>query len=130
MVALLYLMAIAWHELGHLAAALYCKMRVTKLCIFFDPGFSVAHGKIFGIEFSFGWIPTGGYIQIDTFENYPKRDKLIVASAGIATNLFIGAMVLLEDDYCKILGIISLLTALYNCLPTENSDGSLIAELL
>lgn len=55
------------HELGHFLFARLFKIRVNKFYLFFDWGFALLRYKPKGseTEYGIGWLPLGGYCQID-----------------------------------------------------------------
>ena len=104
------------HELGHLIAAKFFKMRVEKFSIGFPP-------KLFGIkigdtEYSIGAIPLGGYVKIsgmideslDTkaikeppkeyeFRAKPAWQRLIVMMGGVVVNVILGVVIFICITY-------------------------------
>ncbi len=104
------------HELGHLIAAKYFKMRVEKFSIGFPP-------KLFGIkigdtEYSIGAIPLGGFVKIsgmideslDTkaikeppkeyeFRAKPAWQRLIVMMGGVVVNVILGVVIFICITY-------------------------------
>lgn len=104
------------HELGHLIAAKYFKMRVEQFSIGFPP-------KLFGIkigdtEYSIGAIPLGGFVKIagmideslDTeaikkppkdyeFRSKPAWQRLIVMMGGITVNVILGVVIFICITY-------------------------------
>ena len=104
------------HELGHLIAAKFFKMRVEKFSIGFPP-------KLFGIkigdtEYSIGAIPLGGFVKIsgmideslDTeaikkppkdyeFRSKPAWQRLIVMMGGITVNVILGVVIFICITY-------------------------------
>lgn len=100
-VLLLFGAAVFVHELGHYLVARWCKMKVEAFAIGFGP-------KIFGwtkdgIEYSWRWIPAGGYVKLPQMitsealegkhasaEAIPPASpwaKIMVAGAGPLMNL-------------------------------------------
>jgi len=55
------------HEGGHFLFARLFKTRVNKFCLFFDPWFTLFKfkPKKSETEYAIGWLPLGGYVQID-----------------------------------------------------------------
>lgn len=96
---LLFSTALIVHELGHLLAALAFRVRVSKLCLFFDPWFRVMDtGKRFGARFCIGWIPFGAYVKFLTaeestdshdilFENIHPLKRIVISLSGVMMNL-------------------------------------------
>ena len=104
------------HELGHLIAAKFFKMRVEKFSIGFPP-------KLFGIkigdtEYSVGAFPIGGYVKIagmideslDTkaikeppkeyeFRAKPAWQRLIVMMGGVVVNVILGVVIFICITY-------------------------------
>jgi regulator of sigma E protease len=98
-VILLFGAAVFVHELGHFLVARWCRMKVLEFAIGFGP-------KVFsrnrdGIEYSWRWIPAGGFVKLPQMvtaealegegeENIPPAPplhKILVAVAGPFMNL-------------------------------------------
>lgn len=104
-VFVIFFLSLVIHELGHLLAALAFRVRVSKLCLFLDPGFRLidTRGR-WGVRLCVGWIPIGAYVKFATEEdevvpegNTGKRQRnlfcqlhpmkrLIICLSGAAMN--------------------------------------------
>lgn len=106
------------HEGGHFFFAKLFGVRVNKFYVFFNWKFSLWKKKIGETEYGLGWIPLGGYCQIDgmidetqhdadklkapaqpwEFRSKPTWQRLLIMLGGVLVNfllaLFIYAMVL------------------------------------
>lgn len=113
------------HEGGHFFFSKLFGVRVNKFYIFFDWKFSLWKKKIGQTEYGIGWIPLGGYCQIEgmidetqldsekmkapaqpwEFRSKPVWQRLLIMIGGVLVNfllaLFIYAMVLFTwgDSY-------------------------------
>ncbi|MCD7714368.1 MAG: site-2 protease family protein, partial [Prevotella sp.] len=63
------------HEVGHFTLSKLFGARVNKFYIFFDWKFSLWKKKIGETEYGVGWIPLGGYCQIDGMIDETQLDK-------------------------------------------------------
>jgi regulator of sigma E protease len=98
-VLLLFGAAVFVHELGHFLVARWCGMKVLEFAIGFGP-------KVFsrirnGIEYSWRWIPAGGFVKLpqmvtaealegkaeEALPAAPPLAKILVAFAGPAMNM-------------------------------------------
>lgn len=107
------------HEGGHFIFARLFKTRVEKVCLFFDPWFTLFKfkPKHSDTEYGIGWLPLGGYVKIagmidesmDTeqmkqpmqpweFRAKPAWQRLLIMVGGVLFNfllaLFIYSMIL------------------------------------
>lgn len=106
------------HEGGHFFFSKLFGVRVNKFYVFFDWKFSLWKKKIGETEYGIGWIPLGGYCQIEgmidetqhdldkmktpaqpwEFRSKPAWQRLLIMVGGVLVNfllaLFIYAMVL------------------------------------
>lgn len=113
------------HEGGHFLFSKLFGVRVNKFYVFFDWKFSLWKKKIGDTEYGIGWIPLGGYCQIEgmidetqhdaeklkapaqpwEFRSKPTWQRLLIMIGGVLVNfllaLFIYAMVLFTwgDSY-------------------------------
>ena len=110
---LCFCILIVMHEMGHFFFAKLFKIRVSKFCLFFDPW--VKPLKLFkwhGTDFCIGWLPLGGYVNIEgmvdeskkasdlsaevqpwEFRAKPSWQRLLVMVGGVLVN-FILALVI------------------------------------
>ncbi len=112
------LLLVLLHEFGHFFFSKLFGARVNKFYIFFDWKFSLWKKKIGETEYGVGWLPFGGYCQIDgmidetqldkeklktppqpwEFRSKPVWQRLLIMLGGIMVNfflaLFIYAMIL------------------------------------
>ncbi len=103
-VLFLFNLLIMVHELGHLVAARWRGLVVERVGIWF--GTPIWKRKLWGIEFSLGWIPAGGYVALpqmgpvellegkvaepdSSFPSVSPLDKIIVAAAGPVASLIL-----------------------------------------
>jgi regulator of sigma E protease len=120
------------HELGHFLLARFFKVRVEKLYLFFDIGFSLFRFKPekSDTEYGVGWLPLGGYCKISgmidetmdkeqmaqppkpyEFRSKPAGQRLLIMTAGVIFNfllaLFIYSMVLFHwgDSYLPLANV-------------------------
>lgn len=91
------------HELGHFISAIKLGIGVEEFAIGFPP--KIFSWKKNGIKYSINWIPMGGFVKIkgeqgealedpDCFVNQPAWKKMIVISAGVFMNFFLGFVLL------------------------------------
>lgn len=113
MVLLLLLsLAVLLHELGHFVVARCLGVRVSRFCLFFDPGFHLfSTGSHFATEFRIGWLPLGGYVKfaIPDVEPQPKWSilaqnpwrRIVISLAGVAANLIVAytSLFIWEKEY-------------------------------
>ncbi len=69
------LMLVLLHEFGHFFFSKLFGVRVNKFYIFFDWKFSLWKKKIGETEYGIGWIPLGGYCQIEGMIDETQLDK-------------------------------------------------------
>jgi regulator of sigma E protease len=99
-VLLLFGAAVFVHELGHFVVARLCRMKVVEFAIGFGP--KVFGRKYQGIEYSWRWIPAGGFVKLpqmitaealeggadgEEVPPAPPLAKILVAVAGPLMNL-------------------------------------------
>lgn len=97
---LLLSLTVLLHELGHFVVARCLGVRVSRFCLFFDPGFHLfSTGRRFKTEFRIGWLPLGGYVKFDIpdgelqprwslLAQSPLR-RIAISLAGVAVNLIV-----------------------------------------
>ena len=79
-----------FHELGHFLLAKIFKVKVEEFGFGFPPRL---WAKKFGeTEYSFNWIPFGGFNKIneENFNKQSARRRLLILSGGVLTNVFLG----------------------------------------
>lgn len=78
------------HELGHFLLAKICKAPVEEFGFGFPP--RIWAKKIGETEYSFNWLPFGGFNKIkeDGFENQPPGRRLLILAGGILVNVVLG----------------------------------------
>ncbi len=83
------------HELGHFIAAKIFRVRVEEFGIGYPPR-AVTLGKIGDTEYTFNWIPFGGFVRLfgDVGEDKHGRGSLIDASRGIQATILIAGVVM------------------------------------
>lgn len=99
---LVIIVSLTLHEVGHYLAALAFRVRVSKFCLFLDPGFRLLDtGTRFKTRFCIGWLPLGAYVRFhsdhsddeDTLEDdlskiHPMK-RIIVYLGGVLMNLLV-----------------------------------------
>jgi regulator of sigma E protease len=78
------------HELGHFLLAKISKVKVEEFGFGFPPRL---WAKKFGeTEYSFNWIPFGGFNKIneENFAKQPTGRRLLILSGGVLANVFLG----------------------------------------
>ena len=110
---LCFCILIVMHELGHFFFAKLFKIRVSKFCLFFDPW--VKPLKLFkwhGTDFCIGWLPLGGYVNIEgmvdeskkaadlgaeiqpwEFRAKPAWQRLLVMVGGVLVNFILALII-------------------------------------
>lgn len=111
-------LAMIIHELGHLAAARWCRVPASELGLGMGPklfGFRVG-----GIRLSFRALPIGSFVMLDgaALKQRSLRAQLMVHLSGIIFNLVAGLLA-----YGTIFGWLNLLLAAGNVLPLYQHDG-------
>ena len=109
---LLFSLSLLLHELGHFVVARCLGVRLSRLCLFFDPGFHLfSTGSRFATEFRIGWLPLGGYVKYDIpdIEPQPKWSilaqsplrRIAISLAGVAVNLIVAytSLFIWEKEY-------------------------------
>ncbi len=107
------LMLVLLHEAGHFFFSKLFGVRVNKFYIFFDWKFSLWKKKIGETEYGVGWIPLGGYCQIDgmidetqldkeklkspaqpwEFRSKPVWQRLLIMLGGVLVNFFLALFI-------------------------------------
>ena len=111
-------LAMIVHELGHLVAARWCRVRASELGLGMGPklfGFRVC-----GIRLSFRALPIGSFVMLDgaKLKETSVCAQLLVHLGGIIFNLVAGLL-----TYGTIFGWLNLLLAVGNVLPLYQHDG-------
>lgn len=118
--SLLFFAALAMiiHELGHLAAARYCRVPASELGLGMGP-------KLFGfrvgsIRLNFRALPIGSFVMLDgtVLSERSVRAQLLVHLGGVIFNTVAGAL-----TYGTMFGWLNLLLAAGNILPLYQHDG-------
>lgn len=133
------------HELGHLAAALVLRIKVQKFFIFFNPWFSLLKIKIRKVEVGLGWIPVGGYIQIEE-RNVPNRNLFMFYCSGVVANIIYGVLItggnlphlflnyfrnnLHFENTGELIGFTSIIIAVVNLIPMQGTDGEKMYKII
>lgn len=97
---LLLSLVLLLHEFGHFVVARCLGVRVSRFCLFFDPGFYLfSTGNRFKTEFRIGWLPLGGYVKFDIPDGEPQPRwsllaqsplrRIAISLAGVAVNLVV-----------------------------------------
>lgn len=107
MLLILFVISVLVHEAGHFAVARLMHVRVSKFCIFYDPGFHLfSTGKRFSTEICIGWLPLGGYVKFADVgpdevppswhikAQKPLR-RIAISLAGVASNFVVAYISLL-----------------------------------
>lgn len=102
------------HELGHFFFARVFRIRVNKFYLFFDIGFAFLRWKprCSDTEYGIGWLPLGGYCQIDgmvdeslltdklrsepkpwEFRSKPAWQRLLVMLGGVLFNILLAMFI-------------------------------------
>jgi membrane-associated protease RseP (regulator of RpoE activity) len=106
------------HELGHLAAARWCRVPASELGLGMGP-------KLFGfrvgsIRLTFRALPIGSFVMLDgsVLKERSVRAQLVVHLGGVIFNVIAGLM-----TYGTMFGWLNLLLAAGNILPLYQHDG-------
>jgi len=78
------------HELGHFLLAKVCKVPVEEFGFGFPP--RIWAKKIGGTEYSFNWLPLGGFNKIneESFSRQSAGRRMLILAGGIFTNILLG----------------------------------------
>ena len=118
--SLLFFAALAMivHELGHLAAARYCRVPASELGLGMGP-------KLFGfrvgsIRLNFRALPIGSFVMLDgtALQERSMQAQLLVHLGGVIFNTVAGLL-----TYGTMFGWLNLLLAAGNILPLYQHDG-------
>ena len=118
--SLLFFAALAMivHELGHLAAARYCRVPASELGLGMGP-------KLFGfrvgsIRLNFRALPIGSFVMLDgtALQERSMQAQLLVHLGGVIFNTVAGLL-----TYGTMFGWLNLLLAAGNILPLSQHDG-------
>lgn len=111
-------LAMIIHELGHLAAARYCRVPASELGLGMGP-------KLFGfrvgsIRLNFRALPIGSFVMLDgtVLLERSVRVQLLVHLGGVIFNTVAGVL-----TYGTMFGWLNLLLAAGNILPLYQHDG-------
>ena len=111
-------LAMIIHELGHLAAARYCRVPASELGLGMGP-------KLFGfrvrsIRLNFRVLPIGSFVMLDgtVLLERSVRAQLLVHLGGVIFNTVAGVL-----TYGTMFGWLNLLLAAGNILPLYQHDG-------
>lgn len=109
-VLLIFIILVLIHELGHFLAAKYFGMEVEEFGFGLPP--RIWGKKIGGTLYSINALPFGGFVKIHgeeetedsdksseknsdrAFYNYPKKQRLVVLSAGVLMNFLLATLVI------------------------------------
>lgn len=111
-------LAMIIHELGHLAAARWCRVPASELGLGMGPklfGF-----RLGGIRLTFRALPIGSFVMLDgsVLKERSVRAQLLVHLGGVIFNVMAGLM-----TYGTMFGWLNLLLAAGNILPLYQHDG-------
>lgn len=106
------------HELGHLAAARWCRVPASELSLGLGPRLIALRLK--NVAFSLRLIPLGSFVRLDgaALESRPVPQQLLVHLGGVFFNLLAGLA-----TFGTVFGWINLLVAASNLLPVYQHDG-------
>lgn len=113
-----FIIALAIHEAGHLAAAKACGVAATELGLGWGPrllGFSRR-----GITYRIRALPVGAYVRLDMqgLQRRPLGQQVFVLLAGVLVNLVAGVAA-----FGTVFGTINLVLAATNLFPLYQQDG-------
>lgn len=104
--SLYFAMSILVHELGHLLAIIYHKIKINKICF-----------KIYGIKIEISNNCKSSYIDI-----------FILLSGSLANFLF--SLIMYSSNKNIVLTTINIIIGVFNLLPVESLDGGKILNIL
>ena len=120
MVTLLVFAALAMivHELGHLAAARYCRVPASELGLGMGP--KLVGFRVGGIRLNLRALPVGSFVMLDgsVLQERSVRAQLLVHLGGVVFNVVAGVL-----TYGTMFGWLNLLLAAGNILPLYQHDG-------
>ena len=110
--------ALLVHELGHLAAARFCRVRAKELALGLGP--ALLRVNLGGLTFSLRALPLGSFVRLDGSELSARTtgQKLFVHLGGVLSNALVGALF-----FSHPFGWLNLLIAASNLLPIYQHDG-------
>ena len=111
-------LAMIVHELGHLAAARYCRVPASELGL--GMGSKLVGFRVGGIRLTFRALPVGSFVMLDgtVLKERSVRAQLLVHLGGVIFNLVAGVLA-----YGTMFGWLNLLLAAGNILPLYQHDG-------
>lgn len=99
LVILILVLLIVVHELGHFFAAKIFGVKVTEFGVGYPPR-AVRIGKWGDTEYTFNWIPFGGFVRLfgeegeargsGSFVDAPRWKQAVILVAGVAMNALVG----------------------------------------
>jgi membrane-associated protease RseP (regulator of RpoE activity) len=106
------------HELGHLAAARYCRVPASELGLGMGP--ELVGFRLGGIRLTFRALPVGSFVMLDgtMLKERSVPAQLLVHLGGVLFNLAAGVLA-----YGTMFGWLNLLLAAGNMLPLYQHDG-------
>jgi membrane-associated protease RseP (regulator of RpoE activity) len=120
MVTLLVFAALAMivHELGHLAAARYCRVPASELGLGMGP--KLVGFRVGGIRLNLRALPVGSFVMLDgsVLQERSVQAQLLVHLGGVVFNVVAGVL-----TYGTMFGWLNLLLAAGNILPLYQHDG-------
>lgn len=111
-------LAMIIHELGHLAAARYCRVPASELGLGMGP--KLAGFRVGSIRLNFRALPVGSFVMLDgtVLKERSIRAQLLVHLGGVIFNVIAGLL-----TYGTLFGWFNLLLAAGNILPLYQHDG-------
>ncbi|MFA5083910.1 MAG: site-2 protease family protein [Candidatus Paceibacterota bacterium] len=91
LLAIIFLSIILFaHELGHFLLAKICKVPVEEFGFGFPP--RIWAKKIGETEYSFNWLPFGGFNKIneESFDRQPAGRRMLILAGGVLINVILG----------------------------------------
>ena len=111
-------LAMIVHEVGHLAAARYCRVPASELGLGMGP--KLVEFRFAGIRLTFRALPIGSFVMLDgtALQERSVRAQLLVHLGGVIFNAVAGLL-----TYGTMFGWLNLLLAAGNILPLYQHDG-------
>ena len=111
-------LAMVVHELGHLAAARYCRVPASELGLGMGP--KLVEFRVGGIRLNFRALPVGSFVMLDgaVLQERSMQAQLLVHLGGVIFNTVAGLL-----TYGTMFGWLNLLLAAGNILPLYQHDG-------
>jgi membrane-associated protease RseP (regulator of RpoE activity) len=111
-------LAMVVHELGHLAAARYCRVPASELGLGMGP--KLVEFRVGGIRLNFRALPVGSFVMLDgtVLQERSVQAQLLVHLGGVIFNMVAGLL-----TYGTMFGWLNLLLAAGNILPLYQHDG-------